>query len=158
MIWNYFKFWCDYPGSRASTRETCTGRHSPAPLAVGIPRSFSPAAMARRLVALLACSSVGARSAARSFARVCTEAARDIARRLSGIGAKHSSGKAITYRQIAKWREKVTAELASENQAAARYALALQMAAGRESSDAVTLMLDTLTDLSPANFPKKPPA
>jgi hypothetical protein len=86
------------------------------------------------------------------------EAARDIARRLSGIGAKHSSGRAIIYRQIAKWREKMTAELASENQAAARYALALQMVAGMESSDAVTLMLDSLTDLSPANFPKKPPA
>jgi hypothetical protein len=65
------------------------------------------------------------------------EAARDIARRLSGIGAKHSSGKAITFRQIAKWREKVTAELASENQAAARYDMRLPACPANGGRDGV---------------------
>jgi hypothetical protein len=85
------------------------------------------------------------------------EAARDVARRLSRIGAKQSSGKAITYRQIAKWREEMMTELASENHAVARYQLTLQMVAGMKPSEAVTMMLESLPDLSPANFPKKPP-
>jgi hypothetical protein len=84
-------------------------------------------------------------------------AARDVARRLSRIGAKHSSGRAITYRQIAKWREEMMTELASESLAVARYQLALQMVAGMEPSDAVTLTLESLPGLSRANFPKKPP-
>jgi hypothetical protein len=86
------------------------------------------------------------------------EAARDVARRLSKIGAKHSSGEAITYRQIAKWREEMMTELASENLAVARYELTLRMLGEMEPSEAVELMLDSLTDLSPANFPKKHPA
>jgi hypothetical protein len=86
------------------------------------------------------------------------EAARHVASRLSGMGAKHSSGKAITYRQIAKWREEVMTELASENLAVARYELTLRMLGGMEPSEAVALMLDSLAALSPANFPKKPPA
>jgi len=44
-----------YPG-RASTRQTCTARHSPTPVAVGMPRSLSAAAMARKLVTPPACS------------------------------------------------------------------------------------------------------
>jgi hypothetical protein len=86
------------------------------------------------------------------------EAARDVARRLSKIGAKHSSGEAITYRQITKWREEMMTELASENLAVARYELTMRMLGGMEPSDAVTLMLESLPGLSPANFPKIPPS
>jgi hypothetical protein len=86
------------------------------------------------------------------------EAARDVARRLSKMGAKHSSGKLITVGQIAKWREKMMTELSSESLAVARYEFTLRMLRGMEPSDAVTMMLDSLPDLSPANFPKKPPA
>jgi hypothetical protein len=35
---------------RSSTRATCTADHLPRPRAVGMPCSFNPAAMARRLV------------------------------------------------------------------------------------------------------------
>jgi hypothetical protein len=86
------------------------------------------------------------------------EAARDIARRLAKIRAKHCSGKPITPTQIKKWREKMMTELASENLAVARYERSLQLVSGMEPPEAVDLMLDSLTDLSPANFPKKPPA
>jgi hypothetical protein len=86
------------------------------------------------------------------------EAARDIARRLSKMGCKHSSGKPVTGPQIAKWREKMTTEWAAENLAVARYQLALQMVSGEPPVEVVALILDSLTDLSPANFPKKPPA
>jgi hypothetical protein len=53
-----------YTALRAKTRMTCVGDQSP-PRAVGIRRSLSPAAIARRDVAPAACSSaiVGARSA-----------------------------------------------------------------------------------------------
>jgi hypothetical protein len=85
------------------------------------------------------------------------KAARDVARRLSKMGAKHASGEAITFKQIAKWREKMMAELASENLAVARYELTLQMLGGMEGLDAVAMMLDSLTTVSPGNFPKKPP-
>jgi hypothetical protein len=84
------------------------------------------------------------------------EAARDVARRLSKMGARPSS-KAITAGQIAKWREKMMTELASENLAVARYQYALKEVAGMEPLRAVALMLESLTDLSPRNFPKKPP-
>jgi hypothetical protein len=84
-------------------------------------------------------------------------AASNVARRLSGMGAK-SSAKAITARQIAKWREKIMTELASENLGVAQYQHALEIMVGLEPSEAVTLMLESLTDISPANFPKKPPA
>ncbi len=74
------------------------------------------------------------------------------------MGGKHSSGKAVTASQIGKWREKMMTELAAENRAVARYHLALQMVSGMEPLKAVNFLLDSLTDLSPANFPKKPPA
>ncbi len=86
------------------------------------------------------------------------EAARDIARRLSKMGARHCSGAAITASQIGKWREKMMRERAAENRAVARYQLALQKVSGMEPLEAVNFLLDSLTDLSPANFPKKPPA
>jgi hypothetical protein len=86
------------------------------------------------------------------------ETAHDIARRLSKMGAKHSSGKSITPVQIGKWREKMMTELASENLAVARYELTLRMLAGTEPSEAVAMMLDALPALSPVNFPKKPTA
>jgi hypothetical protein len=85
------------------------------------------------------------------------EAARDVSRRLAKMGAK-SSRKAIAPRQIAKWREEMMTELASENLAVARYEFTLRTLSGMEHSEAVELMLNSLTDLSPANFPKKPPA
>ena len=86
------------------------------------------------------------------------EASRDIARRLSKMGAKHWSGKAVTHGQIAKWREKMMTERAAENVAVAHYEAAKQQVIGMEPLKAVDLMLSSLTDLSPANFPKKPPA
>ena len=86
------------------------------------------------------------------------DAARDVARRLAKMGIRHSSGKPITAGQIAKWREKMMTELASESPAVARYELTLEMLGGMEPVEAVALMLDALKDLSPANFPKKPPA
>jgi hypothetical protein len=51
-------------GRRSSTRLTWTADHSPSPFAVPMPRSFSPAAMARSDVTPLACGSwiVGANS------------------------------------------------------------------------------------------------
>jgi predicted phage terminase large subunit-like protein len=51
------------------------------------------------------------------------KAGRDVARRLEKMGAK-SSGKAVTYKQVADWREKMMTELASENLGVARYELA----------------------------------
>jgi hypothetical protein len=86
------------------------------------------------------------------------EASRDIAKRLSKMGAKHWSGKAITHGQIGKWREKMMTERAVENAAVAHYEAAKQQVIGMEPLKAVDLMLSSLTDLSPANFPKKPPA
>jgi hypothetical protein len=86
------------------------------------------------------------------------EAARDVARRLSKMGAKQSTGKSITPGQIAKWREEMMTELASENLAVARYELTLRMLGGMEPYEAVALMLDSLTTIAPANFPKKPPS
>jgi hypothetical protein len=86
------------------------------------------------------------------------EAARDIARRLSKMGARHSSGKTVTHTQIGKWREKMMTERAAENVAVAHYEAAKQQVNGMEPLAAVDLILSSLTDLSPANFPKKPPA
>ena len=86
------------------------------------------------------------------------EAAREVARRLSKMGGKHSSGKSITGSQISKWRDKMMAERAAENRGVARYQHTLQLVSGMPSPDAVALILDSLTTLSPANFPKKPPA
>ena len=86
------------------------------------------------------------------------EAAREVARRLSKMGGKHSSGKSITGPQISKWRDKMMTERAAENRGVARYQHTLQLVGGMPSHEAVALILDSLTTLSPANFPKKPPA
>jgi hypothetical protein len=86
------------------------------------------------------------------------EAARDIARRLTKMGCKHTSGKSITGRQIAKWREKMMTERAAESRGVARYQHTLQLVSGKPPLEAVAFILDWLTDLSPANFPEKPPA
>ncbi len=85
------------------------------------------------------------------------KAASDIARRLSKMGCKDSAGKSISGSQIAKWREKMMTERAAENLAVARYQLTLQLVSGEPPVEAVAFILDSLTDLSPANFPKKPP-
>jgi hypothetical protein len=86
------------------------------------------------------------------------EAARDIARRLAKVGGKSASGEIIQAGQIEKWREKMMTERAAENKGVARYQEALEILSGMEPNEAVDLMLSSLTDLSPANFPKKPPA
>jgi len=86
------------------------------------------------------------------------EAARDIARRLSKMGCKDSSGKSITGPQIAKWREKMMTERAAEHRSADRYQFILSLVGGEPPLKAVALILDSLTDESPANFPKKLPA
>src|SRR5208282_6517626 len=54
--------------NRPNTRATCLPDHSPRPVAVGMPRRFSSAAMACNVVAPLACASVmiGASSLARA--------------------------------------------------------------------------------------------
>jgi hypothetical protein len=66
------------------------------------------------------------------------EAARDIARRLSKMGAKQSSGKPIGASQIGKWRETMMAGRASEDRAVARYKLTLELVAGAEPLKAVS--------------------
>jgi hypothetical protein len=86
------------------------------------------------------------------------EAARHIARGLSKIGCKHASGEPITPVQIGKWREKMMRERAAESRAVQRYQMVLKELAGREPLDAVNLLLGSLADVSPSNFPKKPPA
>jgi len=85
------------------------------------------------------------------------EAARDVARRLTKMGGKSESGEIIQGGQIEKWREKMMTERPAENKGVARYQEALKMLGGMEPKEAIDLMLSSLTDLSPANFPKKPP-
>jgi hypothetical protein len=65
------------------------------------------------------------------------QASQDILKRLKAMGITHLSGKAITANQIAKWREKMMTELASENHAVARYKLALRYVSGLEPVPAV---------------------
>jgi hypothetical protein len=86
------------------------------------------------------------------------EAAREIAKRLSRMGYKHSAGKPITAARVAKWRDKMTTELATENLAVARYEVALKWVIGMETPAAVEFLLDSLTDLFPPDFPKNPRA
>ena len=85
-------------------------------------------------------------------------AASHVARKLSKMGAVDAAGKAITAAQVAKWREKMTTERPAENHAVARYQLALQQVRAKCASEAVALLLSACRDLSPGNFPKKPPA
>lgn len=86
------------------------------------------------------------------------EAAQHIARRLAKLGAKSAGGKPIEAKQIEDWRDKNMTERACENIAAARYNLALDRVRGKDPIAAVDFLLDALTDISPASFPKKPPA
>jgi hypothetical protein len=82
------------------------------------------------------------------------EAAHDIARKLSKMGGRHSSGKSIGASQITRWRETMMAGLASEDRGVARYKLTLELVAGTEPLKAVGFLMDQLPYLSPANFPK----
>jgi hypothetical protein len=96
--------------SRANTRRTCLPHHSPRPVAVGMPRRFSSAAMACNVVAPLACNSliVGARSAARASARAVRTAravrAASSSRSLIAIGYRQKSlnrsGTSSVYRTV----------------------------------------------------------
>jgi hypothetical protein len=73
------------------------------------------------------------------------QASQDIVKRLKAMGITHLSGKAITANQIEKWREKMMRELASENQAVARYEFALKYVSGLEPVPAVEFLLDSLS-------------
>jgi hypothetical protein len=53
------------------------------------------------------------------------DAARDVKRRLSKIGARHPSGERIGHSQIKKWRETMMTERAAENRNVASYQIAL---------------------------------
>ncbi len=86
------------------------------------------------------------------------DAAREVARRLAKMGGKTASGAIVRAGQIEKWREKMMTERAAENKDVARYQEALKMLGGMKPEEAVDLLLSSLTDLSPSNFPKKPPA
>jgi hypothetical protein len=86
------------------------------------------------------------------------EAARRVARSLSRMGYKNSSGAAITGAQVAKWRENMMAGRASEDPAVARYDLALRLVLGMQPAEGAQFMLELLPDLSLPKIPKNPPA
>lgn len=88
----------------------------------------------------------------------CNDAAREIVKQLARMGYKHASGRPITHGQIAKWREKMMTERASENKAVARYQLALEWVKDMKPREAVDFLLKSLSDLHPPNFPKNPPS
>jgi len=86
------------------------------------------------------------------------EASRYVAKQLSKMGYKHSSGTSITPSQVAKWREKMMTERAAEDLGVARYDHALQLVSGMQPVEAAKFLLESMPDLFPPNFPKKPPA
>src|SRR6266852_5760953 len=81
-------------------------------------------------------------------------ASQDILKRLKAMGITHLSGKAITANQVAKWRQKMMTELASENQAVARYELALKYVSGLEPVSAVKFLLRF--GICPSTIPENP--
>ena len=83
------------------------------------------------------------------------QASQDILKRLKAMGITHLSGKAITANQIAKWREKMMTELASENQAVARYEFAIKYVSGLEPVQAVEFLLRF--GICPSTIPENPP-
>jgi hypothetical protein len=84
------------------------------------------------------------------------KAARSVARRLTKIGYRSSSGSEITGSQVAKWREKMMTELASEDRAAAQYQLALKSVESMETTQAVEFLMNSMPALYPPNFPNNP--
>jgi hypothetical protein len=84
------------------------------------------------------------------------EAAGEVARGLGGMGYRDSSGNRISGSHIAKWRERMRTELASENLAVARYQLALERVKGAPAAEAAKFLLSNMQALYPAKIPKKP--
>jgi hypothetical protein len=85
-------------------------------------------------------------------------AAKEVARRLTGMGYRSDSGGRFEASQIAKWREKMMTERAAENRAAAQYQLALEMVKSMEGRAAFDFLMRSMPDLYPPNFPKIPPS
>ena len=83
-------------------------------------------------------------------------AARSIARRLTRMGYRNSSGAEITGSQLMKWREKMMTELPAENRAAAQYQLALKTVKPMERAEAVEFLMNSMPALYPPNFPNNP--
>lgn len=84
------------------------------------------------------------------------DAGRTVASRIGKMGYRDASGNRISSVQIAKWREKMMTERASENLAVARYQLALKQVQGKDPADAAGLVLDSLPALYPPQMPKTP--
>ena len=87
-----------------------------------------------------------------------SDAAKEVARRLTGMGYRSHAGERFEASQIAKWREKITTERAAENRATAQYQLALEMVKSMEGRAAFDFLMGSMPDLYPPNFPKIPPS
>jgi hypothetical protein len=86
------------------------------------------------------------------------DAAKEVARKLAGIGYRSPSGGRFEAKQIAKWREKMMTERAAKNRAVAQYQLALEMIQSMEGRAAFDFLMGSMPDLYPPNFPKIPPS
>jgi hypothetical protein len=86
------------------------------------------------------------------------DAAKEVARKLAGIGYRSPSGGRFEAKQIAKWREKMMTERAAKNRAVAQYQLALEMVQSMEGRAAFDFLMGSMPDLYPPNFPKIPPS
>jgi DNA methylase/ParB-like nuclease domain len=85
------------------------------------------------------------------------DAGREIARRLTRMGYRHSSGEPFTSSQIGKWREKMMTERPSEDRATANYHLALATVKTMEPGQAVEFLLGSMPSLYPRTFPETLP-
>lgn len=79
-------------------------------------------------------------------------AARDIAGRLNKLGYRLGR---LSHVKLEKWREKMMTESVLENLAVQRYQLALRLVKDMKPDEAATFLLQNLTALYPAEFPKK---
>ena len=87
-----------------------------------------------------------------------SDAAKEVARRLTAMGYRSHAGEQFEASQIAKWREKITTERPAENRATANYQLALEMVKALEGRAAFDYLMGTIPALYPPNFPKIPPS
>ena len=87
-----------------------------------------------------------------------SDAAKEVARRLTGMGYRSHSGGPFEASQIAKWREKMMTERATENRAVSQYQLALEMVKSMEGRAAFDFLMGSMPHLYPPNFPKIPPS
>ena len=87
-----------------------------------------------------------------------SDAAKEVARRLTAMGYRSHAGEQFEASQIAKWREKITTERPAENRATANYQLALEMVKALEGRAAFDYLMGTIPALYPPNFPKISPS